>query len=61
MHIHVDSVNLVCIYEKIHTHTCKLGLHIWYRQRSRVWKPNPEELEKNQLDFINYIMYAMHK
>jgi len=26
-----------------------------------VWKPTPEELEKNQLDFVNYIMYAVHK
>ena len=36
----------MCIYVNKYTHTCKLGPHTWYRQRSRVWKPNPEELEK---------------
>jgi len=65
MHTHthtpVDSVNVVCICVNIYTRTCKLGPHTWYRQRSRVWKPTPEELEKTHLDFVNYIMYVIHK
>ena len=60
-HIHLDSVNVVCICVNIYTHTCKLGPHTWYRKEVGCGNQLPKNLKKNQLDFITYIMYAIHK